>query len=64
VGNVLDSLVPELAPFYKFNWRPIVDVEIGDIYTALFASCFHAGVLLGLFLDLGDGGCMFLRNIG
>jgi hypothetical protein len=29
----------------------------------LLASCFHAGVLLGLF-DPEDGGDMFLRNVG
>jgi hypothetical protein len=31
---------------------------------ALFATCFHAGFLYGLFFDLEDGGDMFLRNIG
>jgi hypothetical protein len=28
------------------------------------ASSFHAGFLLGLFLDPEDGGDMFLRNVG
>jgi hypothetical protein len=31
---------------------------------ALLATCFHAGFLLGLFLDPEDGGDMFLRNVG
>jgi hypothetical protein len=30
----------------------------------LLATCFHAGFLIGLFFDPGDGGDMFLRNIG
>jgi hypothetical protein len=30
----------------------------------MFATCFHAGFLLGLFLDPEDGGDMFLRNVG
>jgi hypothetical protein len=29
----------------------------------LLATCFHAGILLGLF-DPEDGGDMFLRNVG
>jgi hypothetical protein len=28
----------------------------------LLAACFHAGFLLGLFLDPEDGSDMFLRN--
>jgi hypothetical protein len=28
------------------------------------STCFHAGFLLGLFLDPEDGGYMFLRNVG
>jgi hypothetical protein len=31
---------------------------------ALFAICFDAGFLLGLFFDLEDGDDMFLRNFG
>jgi hypothetical protein len=27
------------------------------------AICFHAGFLLGLFVDAEDGGDMFLRNV-
>jgi hypothetical protein len=29
-----------------------------------FATCFHAGFLLGVFFDPEDGSDMFLRNIG
>jgi hypothetical protein len=28
----------------------------------MLVICFHAGFLLGLFLELEDGGNMFLRN--
>jgi hypothetical protein len=31
---------------------------------ALFATCFQAGYLLGLFFESEDGGDMFLRNVG
>jgi hypothetical protein len=31
---------------------------------ALLATCFHAGLVLGLFFDYEDGGDIFLRNIG
>jgi p-aminobenzoyl-glutamate transporter AbgT len=31
---------------------------------ALLATYFHAGFLLGLFLDPEDGGDMYLRNVG
>jgi hypothetical protein len=31
--------------------------------SALLATCFHAGILLGLFYP-EDGGDMFLRNVG
>jgi hypothetical protein len=34
------------------------------IFRALLATWFHAGFLLGLFFDPGDGGDMFLRNVG
>jgi hypothetical protein len=29
-----------------------------------YATCFHAGFLLGLFLELEDAGDMFFRNVG
>jgi hypothetical protein len=31
---------------------------------ALFAACFHAGFLLGLFFGPEDGGDMLFRNVG
>jgi hypothetical protein len=31
---------------------------------APLATCFHAGLLLGLFFDSEDGGDMLLRNVG
>jgi hypothetical protein len=31
---------------------------------ALLATCFHAGLLLGLFFNPEDGSDMFFRNIG
>jgi hypothetical protein len=31
---------------------------------ALLVTCFHAGFLLRLFVDLEDGSEMFLRNFG
>jgi hypothetical protein len=31
---------------------------------SLLATCFHAGIFLGLFFDPEDGGDMFLRNVG
>jgi hypothetical protein len=31
---------------------------------ALFALCFHADLLLGLFFDPEYGGEMFIRNVG
>jgi hypothetical protein len=30
----------------------------------MFATCFHAGFLLGLLVDPDDGGDVFLRNVG
>jgi hypothetical protein len=30
----------------------------------LLVTCFHAGILLGLFFDSENGGGMFLRNVG
>jgi hypothetical protein len=30
---------------------------------ALLATCFHAGILLGLLFDHEDGDDMFLRNV-
>jgi hypothetical protein len=30
---------------------------------ALLATCFHAGIFLGLFFDPEDGGDMLFRNI-
>jgi hypothetical protein len=30
----------------------------------LLATCFHIGLLLGLFFDLEDASNMFLRNVG
>jgi hypothetical protein len=33
-------------------------------FTALLATCFHAGSFLGLFFDSEDRGDMFLRNVG
>jgi hypothetical protein len=30
---------------------------------ALLATCFHAGIFLGLFFDPEDGGDLFLRNV-
>jgi hypothetical protein len=27
-------------------------------------TCLYAGFFLGLFFNLGDGGDMFLRNVG
>jgi hypothetical protein len=35
-----------------------------SVKTALLATCFHAGSLLGLFFYPEDGGDMFLRNVG
>jgi hypothetical protein len=30
---------------------------------ALLATCFHAGLVLGLFFYIEDGGDTFLRNV-
>jgi hypothetical protein len=38
-----------------------VNLRFGEILQ--LATCFHAGILLGLF-DPEDGGDMFLRNVG
>jgi hypothetical protein len=32
--------------------------------SALLATCFHTGFLLGLFFDPEYGGDIFLRNVG
>jgi hypothetical protein len=36
----------------------------GIISRALLATCFHSGILLGLFFVPENGGDMFLRNVG
>jgi hypothetical protein len=50
----------------KVNWRFGGTYRLHlhglKINRALLATCFHAGILLGLFLDSEDGGDMFLRN--
>jgi hypothetical protein len=38
-------------------------MKTGVKQAALPATCFHAGILLGLFFDPEDGGDMFLLNV-
>jgi hypothetical protein len=44
--------------FRPCRWRRHISLK------RLFASCFHAGLFLGLFFNPGDRGDMFLWNIG
>jgi hypothetical protein len=59
--------------FYLLGYNAVQSVESQPTFRsrlhlqgrrALFATCFHAGFLLGLFFDVEDGGNMFLRKIG
>jgi hypothetical protein len=50
------------APLFHFPSVSYITQNSGWLI-ALFATCFHAGFLLGLFLDPEEGGDMFLRNV-
>jgi hypothetical protein len=41
----------------------MVRIRLTAQATSMFATCFHADFLLGLFFDPEDGGDMFLRNL-
>jgi hypothetical protein len=48
-------------------WSVVVKVNIFWDVTpcrALFAICFHSGILCGLFFNPEDGGDIFFRNVG
>jgi hypothetical protein len=47
-----------------FGGKYRLHIQDRKISSALFATCFHAGLLLGLFYDREDGGYMFLQNFG
>jgi hypothetical protein len=42
----------------------VSEEHIASIFTHLLATCFHFGFLPDLFFEPGDGGNMFLRNVG
>jgi hypothetical protein len=44
------------------NWNE--DLYLQRYNTGNPATCFHAGLLLGLLFDPEIGGDMFLRNVG
>jgi hypothetical protein len=64
--NVLTAVVMKSTVFWDMTpCSPLkVNRRFGGTYLrALLATCFQAGMLLGLFFD-PENGDMFLRNVG
>jgi hypothetical protein len=60
--EVLTAVVMKSTIFWDIT--PCSPLKVNRRFEALFATCFHTGLLLCLFFEPEDRGNIFLRNVG